>query len=726
MVDTHTSVDPLSSRLDGSPVTRRRARILAYLLAGLIACLWVLGGVLLAMNHSDVYGNDWFLWGLFTLTGIAYVASAVAIVRRQPSNSVGWLFFLIAGALAISIPMTEYGVHAIRVSPGSLPSPGLVLALAEPTPVLALMGIVLVLQLFPDGRPVSKRWGPVVWLTVATISLGALAKVLAPHRIVDIWSDMLSHAHVSATDPLGVPALGGPAGVGSTIGGLLVAVVAVLAVVSLFVRRKRADVTERTQLRWLAYVVGLAAAWIVVVLPVAVIAGPDGWAMSLFWIVVTPLVALGIPIAVGIAIVRYRLFDIDVVISKTIVYGALAVFITIVYVAIVLGIGQLAGSISTPALSAVAAAIVALAFQPIRLRVQRFANRLVYGQRATPYEVLSEFSERLSEVYSVEDVLPQMAEILGQGTGARQARVWLRVGSELRPAATWGETGDPDDPLDISSGELPDIAASKVVAVRHRDELLGALTVIKPSNEPLSTAEDKLVDDLASQAGLVLRNVRLTEELRANLGELRASRQRLVTAQDEERRRIERNIHDGAQQQLVAIAVKLNLARSTAEKDPARTAEMLAALQADATGALEDLRDLARGIYPPLLADKGLAVALEAQARKAPIPIAVEANGIGRYAQEAEAAVYFCALEALQNVAKYSQATHATVRLSSENGDLQFEVRDDGRGFDASATGYGTGLRGMADRLEALGGSFTVRSSPGAGTAVMGRIRINR
>ncbi len=294
----------------------------------------------------------------------------------------------------------------------------------------------------------------------------------------------------------------------------------------------------------------------------------------------------------------------------------------------------------------------------------------------------------MAGTYDVEDVLPRMATLLGEGTGARDAIVWLRVGDELRPEATWGTNGSEPLAVAMRDGELPPIPdASKVVAVRHRDELLGALTVTKPPNDPLTPAEGKLVDDLAAQAGLVLRNVRLTEELRANLDELRASRQRLVTAQDGERRRIERNIHDGAQQQLVALAVQTRMAESLAGTDADRERELLRQVQAGLQDALDDLRDLARGIYPPLLADQGLGAALEAQARRSPVPVTVDADGIGRYPQEAEAAVYFCVLEALQNVAKYADASHATIRLSGSATELRFEVEDDGRGFDPAATG---------------------------------------
>ena len=205
-----------------------------------------------------------------------------------------------------------------------------------------------------------------------------------------------------------------------------------------------------------------------------------------------------------------------------------------------------------------------------------------------------------------------------------------------------------------------------------------------------------MIDDVASQAGLVLFNVRLIEELRA-------SRQRLVKAQDEERRRLERNIHDGAQQQLVALAVKANLAQTMAKRDPDKVEVMLGQLKDEATDALENLRDLARGIYPPLLADKGLAAALESQARKSSVPVALESDGLERYPQEVEAAVYFCCLEALQNISKYAEARTATIRLADGSGTLAFEVIDDGRGFDPGSTGYGTGLQGMADRLDALG-----------------------
>jgi signal transduction histidine kinase len=318
-----------------------------------------------------------------------------------------------------------------------------------------------------------------------------------------------------------------------------------------------------------------------------------------------------------------------------------------------------------------------------------------------------------------------MASIVAEGTGATRVEVWLRVGEELRAGATWPPDAEPSPPRAVAGTELPSFEdVTRAVAVRHGAELLGAIALEKPRSEPLSPTEEKLVEDLAAQAGLVLRNARLTAELLANVEELQASRRRLVQAQDEERRKIERNLHDGAQQQLVAVNVQLGLLQRQAE-DPEKVKQVATRLQSAVTDALDDLRDLARGIYPPLLADKGLPEALAAQGRKAVVPTSVEPDSVGRYPQEIEAAVYFCALEALQNIGKYAHASSAVVRLSQEDGELRFEISDDGEGFDADATSYGTGLQGMADRLAAIGGELSVRSTPGAGTTIRGAIPIS-
>jgi signal transduction histidine kinase len=307
--------------------------------------------------------------------------------------------------------------------------------------------------------------------------------------------------------------------------------------------------------------------------------------------------------------------------------------------------------------------------------------------------------------------------MVAAGTGAERTTVWLRVGGKLR-AEAWSGAEPNVRELPVADGSLPSMAGEDtVVPVRHADGLLGAISVRMPPSEPLGPAQERLLADVASQASLVLSNVRLIEELRA-------SRQRLVAAQDAERRRLERDLHDGAQQQFVAVGVKARLAEGLIGRDEERARGLLHEVVADTQGALENLRDLAHGIYPQVLADQGLAAAVGARARKAPVPVVVEVDGTERYPQEVEAAVYFCCLEALQNVAKYAEASRADVRIGRQGESLVFTVADDGRGFDPSIA-RGAGLQNMRDRLDALGGSLDVSSAPGAGSRITGRVPLS-
>jgi len=630
----------------------------------------------------------------------AFGGLGALLASRRPANPIGWIFIFTGTMFGVAGLADQYARFGLVTDPGSVPGAAIAAWLSKWIWVPAT-GILLVysLLLFPDGRLPSRRWRPVAWLGAVAILVGTVPVV------VEGWFVRGADLLYNNEPPPSLPHAYRLAVTIEESTFLLIFLLAFVGAASLLIRRRRASGDEREQIRWFAYGGFVMAACIVASIPGI---GPGDLAIVGF---------LALPVAATIAILKYRLHDIDVVINKTVVYGVLAAFFTAIYVAIVVGIGAAVGSRSNTPLTILAAGVMAVAFQPVRERARRFANRLVYGRRATPYEVLSEFSERMGGAYDAEDILPRMARTLGEGTGARRAEVWLRVGPELRPAASWpGDGAAVSEPLSLADGELPALpGADRAFPVRHQGELLGALAVAVPANEPLTPAGEKLIADLASQAGLVLRNVRLIEELRA-------SRQRLVTAQDEERRRLERNIHDGAQQQLVALGIQLGLAQRAASKDAPTLADLLGKLQGQATEALDDLRDLARGIYPPLLADQGLAAALAAQARKAPFPVKVQSDGIDRYPQEAESAVYSCCLEALQNVAKYAGATKATVRLRADGEGVSFEVTDDGRGFDSDRTPLGSGLQNMADRLAALGGTLAVRSHPGQGTTVAGRL----
>lgn len=681
--------------------------------------IWLLTAVtaaaavfLVVMNRATLNSDPVVFYAILILSSLSFASVGSLIARRQPRNPIGWLFSITGLGLAFVPFAEEYAVRTFAIDPGSLPL-GEWIGYADSwlTPI-ALGGIPLVFLLFPSGRPRSRAWAIVAWIIVIALGIAFVAGLFNPVANMGTNERFVRNGF-RIPNPLGVEALGDLLGAVLAACALVVIPLSIASAIGLYLRLRKAHGEERQQLRWLAYTSAAAVA----VFPLFLLAfafDDSDLVGAIFWFSITMIICLGIPIASGIAILRYRLYDLDIVVKKTVVFGVLLTFGALVYLAVVVGIGDLLQRRGNSALTLAAAAIVAFAFQPLRARARRFADRIVYGQRATPYEVLADFADRMTASYSIDAVLPSMAQTIAEATGARRADVWLRVGSELRPAASWPDGNGMRAPIGV--GDLERIPGGDgTFPVSHQGDLLGALTVSMPPSEPLTPSQEKLLDDLASQAGLVLRNVRLVEEVRA-------SRQRLVTAQDERAKTLERNLHDGAQQQLVALAVKLRLARIAAEKEGAgSTVELLDGLSTDANDALENLRDLARGIYPPLLADKGLGAAIESQARRGTVPIEVDAS-VGRYPQDVESAAYFCVLEALNNVAKYANATHVRIRLFDDGGALTFEVADDGAGFDAEASSYGTGLQGMADRLDAIAGALEVRSEPGAGTTIIGRV----
>jgi signal transduction histidine kinase len=708
-------------RTDGletmTDVRRRRLVLLARIISGLTLLGVVVGLWLSTIDREPT--DTGFVIGFALFPVVGYL-----MATRRPDNSLSWLLTAIGATIGVGAFLQSYGGYAVHGGIGGRELGLIAVSLDNPlwVPIVGLP-VTFLLLLFPDGHLPSPRWRWFARILAASLTLIALTIVLAPGKFGGE-----AGAFANYRNPLGVEWLRPVLGVAiASIAMLPIGVIGSL--VALVRRFRRSAGIERLQLRWLV----TAATIVAILYTLALLIGFAGtWSANNQpgWMTVLQNVAVFsfglIPIAIGVSVLRYHLFDIDVVINRALLFGALAVFITVVYVAIVVGIGAIVGSRADPILSAAAAAIVALAFQPARSRARRFADRLVYGKRAAPYEVLSEFSERLGNAYANEELLPRMARALAGGTGAVRADVWVRIGDQLVPEGTWPKDAETLPPIAAITDEAGVVSATEMrEPIRHQGELLGALSIVKRPGESITVTEEKLVRDLAAQAGLVMRNVALAEQLMDHIEQLRASRQRLVHAQDEERRKLERNLHDGAQQQLVALSVKLRLAEGLVDRDPEKTKTMLADLQTETGQAIEDLRDLARGIYPPLLADKGLLAALEAQARKASIATEVQAENVARYPQQVEAAVYFCALEALNNVAKYSGASRAEVRLAQSNGDLTFEVSDDGAGFDLDRTSYGTGLRGMADRVEAIGGTLEIRSARGSGTSVTGRIPAN-
>jgi signal transduction histidine kinase len=444
---------------------------------------------------------------------------------------------------------------------------------------------------------------------------------------------------------------------------------------------------------------------------------------------------------------------------QAILLGGLAAVVLAVYAVVVLGIGRVPTTQQWTllAFSMVAAAVAALVYQPVRRRLSTFAARLTRPERGSPDDVLRAFGHRMAEPLPLDELLLQLAESLRHTLALEAAEVWTGSGGVLERVASDPDAGgailipSEDEQAVVAragvSGRawlqlwLPRLlegrgeAAVRAAPITHAGELLG-LIVVELGAEDDSVTEDveELLVSLGRQVGLALYNVRLGsaleashDELKRQADELRASRARVVAAADAERRRIERDLHDGAQQHLVALAVNLKLARELADSDPRQARAVLDELAGDVQDALENFRDLAQGIYPPLLVERGLGEGLRAAVARAPGPARLEARAIGRYPPGVETTVYFCCLEALQNVGKHAGAgARATVRVWEDQDGLVFEIADDGAGFDPAAEPRGSGLTNISDRLGALGGRLSIASSPAEGTRIAGTIPLDR
>jgi signal transduction histidine kinase len=426
-----------------------------------------------------------------------------------------------------------------------------------------------------------------------------------------------------------------------------------------------------------------------------------------------------------------------------------------IYLVIVLGIGTGPGDAADReilGLSMLAAAVAAVGYLPARDRLVAAATRFVYGAREAPDETLRTFGSRMTRAIPMDELLLQLAESLRKTMALTSAEVYTGPGDVLERAAAVPDTGprsvvvsDRERSVVARAGVSGNAWASvwlpallndrgpaqiRVAPVSHAGELLGLIVAERPATaDTFSDEDDRVLTELARQVGLAVHNARLDtalqttlDELRKQADELRQSRARVVASGDAERRRVERNLHDGAQQHLVAMAVNVRLTRDILADDPAAAAEMLDQLADDVKTTIQELRELAHGIYPPLLADSGLGEALRAAGNRSPLPVTLSAEGIGRYTPEIEAAVYFCCLEALQNAAKHAPRARVELRVWEESGGLLFSVSDDGPGFDPAGVRRSHGFVNMADRLGAIGGSVRWESQPGQGTHILGTI----
>jgi signal transduction histidine kinase len=689
-----TAISPTVDRAVEAPVPADGPRALALL--GAVAAL-VLAG--LSLSEDEVVAGSWVRAALVAIWAVA----ALVLASRGPVR----LAVVAAGAAVVG------GLCSATASSSDLVAPHMLAACLVPAVALHLELVV------PDGA----------------IGKPARRNLVLAGYVIAVGAGLI----LGLTDR--VPA---------------VPVIALATTVALLVGLPAAHQTYQRSTglaRQRLQLVGCAVAVIAeVALVVAALRLLVDWPAHASEVAAAATALVPIALAAGTSAKISR--RVDRVLVHTVSATGLTAVVVAVYLVIVIGLGRTPDDTERTllVLSMLAAAVASLAYVPARERLAETANRLVYGERFPPDEVLRTWGSRLSRSIPMDELLLQLAESLRKVLVLRRAEIWtgapdclelavsvpdrqarpLLLGPEEQPVVTragvtgnaWLEVWLPALLEDRPPSQL------RVAPASHSGELLGLLVIERAADgDHFTDEDDRVLTELARQVGLALHNVQLDSALQESLEnlkraneDLRTSRARIVATGDAERRKIERNLHDGAQQHLVALAVNLRLTKDILADDPAAAVEMLDALGDAVKDTIQELRDLAHGIYPPLLMDAGLAEALRAAANRSPLAVSVAADGIGRYPSELEAAVYFCCLEALQNAAKHAPEANVAIDLREEDGVVRFDVTDDGPGFDVAAATAGHGYVNMSDRLGAIGGTVEWRSAPGEGARITGTI----
>ena len=675
---------------------------------GPVSIAVAVGGTIAAADTSHVATAALYA-GLVT----AWAVAGVIVTVRRPAERQGILILVgsLVGAIGVLAAGTRWS--------GSAPDAG-TLALALALGLLPAAGMHVLLTL-PDG---SCRIGRATVIAGYCVGAATGLAVWTRRPALPLW-------------PFAVVA----------------AAAAVIGLGGSNRRYRKASGVERQRMQWFGWAVAVGIEVTVLAIAVRVLTGwPDNAAA------IAVAATLPIPVALVLGSSRQLIGRVDSLLAHTVSLAGLSGVVVTLYILIVFGLGRTPTESERPllGLSMLAAAVAALLYLPARERLARFSNRLVYGEREAPDQVLKTFGSRLSRAVPLDELLLQVAESLKKTLGLTTAEIW--TGSEGRLERSVSVPDAPVTHLVLAADEEAVVARAGVsgpawvrvwlspllagretallraAPITHSGHLLGLIVAVRPAGgDTFKEEEERILTELARQVGLALHNVQLDsalqstlDEVRRQAEELRASRARIVAASDAARRQIERNLHDGAQQHLVALAVNLRLARQIAERDPGAANEMLEQLGHDLQDAVAELRNLAHGIYPPLLVDRGLPEALSAAGGRSALNTTVSTEGVGRYSPDVEAAIYFCCLEAMQNAGKHAgDGSTITVRVWEEEGALLFEVADDGAGFDPAARSTpGAGFVNMGDRVGAIGGTFGVQSAPGRGTRVSGRVPI--
>jgi signal transduction histidine kinase len=650
--------------------------------AAVMATILAVGGGVLA-----VFGRD--LSVLLLPAPLAYAWMGCVLLARRPGHPMGPLLCLIGLADAFATGCYAYVRYAVVHSPGSLPFSTLALwvntwAYAPATS----LGAMVLLLVFPDGRLLSRRFRPALWAALAFIPLSIAAFAFYPQNL----GPLFRYRH----NPYAFPQLDW---LYETCGALAIGfgvVAGVGAVASMTLRWRRSDRVGRQQLKWL-----LAVLPFTVVSLIATLVFPGTWSLVL----ALPAGIL-MPIAIGIAVTRHRLYEIDILLNRAALYGLLTAGVAAVYLAVVVIAHSLFGvqGRGLP-VQIIATVLAAAALWPLHDRVQRRVDRLFYGDRGVPYEALARLGRRVEEAADPETALNSVVKTIADSLRLPYAALELRLGDGWSPAATYGE------------------APTQVVAfpLTFQRETVGRLLVgMRSRGENLGPDDVRLLADLARQAGPAAHVVALRRALDV-------SRAGLVTAREEERRRLRRDLHDGIGPTLAGLTLGLDTARARAADQPALT-ELLGKLKAETQRAVTDVRRIVYGLRPPALDDFGLIGSLREEVGRlqyeAPaLTVTLDApdNEAPDLPAATEEACYRIVTEALTNITRHALATKCTVRIRLDDQDLDVEVRDDGVGL-PEGWRAGVGITSMRERVAELGGDIVIEPALPHGTRINARM----
>jgi signal transduction histidine kinase len=655
-------------------------------------------------------GQVGFWWRSFAALGAtvawAFGAFVWLAIRSQPRNAAVWAM---AGSVGLAIFSAGLGLAAAFLGDdaGVMLADGWhlaqapvgvswVLAAAHACSIPGLyIPLIYGLLLFPDGR-------------LETRGARAIATISAPLIVIAgvTFGWRFRPASTSAEDPI-------------LIGTILALVLLTAAsTIDLALRFRASAGVIRLQYKWVAWGTSLA---VLVFGGIAVL--PDAVALNDLAIVAVMLAGLCWVVAYGVALIRYRIYDINLVISRTLVYLGLVVGLSLAYVVVVAGLGTMIGG-SNLWLAVAATALIAVVFEPTRLRLQRLVNRLVYGRQATPHEVLADLTARLTLAETPRDLLVRLADGLRAGTGAQRTAVWTLEHGRLEPIAISEAASPGMDVPSLGDAATVDDLPGTVVSVSHEHEVLGYLTLEEPPGMGIQAVDRQLAEDLAGAAALVLHRVGLEAALQTAADQLAESRLRMARAEDIELGRLGAELEDSVGRLVQALRLRVDRAREVASREGAERVSALLETIANETGAATDqIQALAHGIHPQALARQGLAEATRTLVAASTMDVSVEVDVRHRHGHAVEGAVYYCLAEALTNAAKHARGP-VSVRVSDAGGVLDFSVADAGPGFDPTDQVRGTGLHNITDRVDMLGGVVSITSAPRSSTTIRGIIPI--